>query len=218
MRVVRSGRAKRIALRVDPAKGDVCLVIPPRASERKAWEFAQKNVAWILAQKKRVAEPVSFVNGAQIPVFGITREIVVEPATTRTTDITLTDTQIIVRTRRENPANNIKQYLYKLLEETVRPMAMEKAARIGREVTAIDLRDTRTRWGSCGHDGRVMLCWRLVFAPIDVIDYVVGHEIAHLEHMNHGDDFWALCEELSDNFEARHWLKTNGDSLLRYDA
>lgn len=213
---MRSGRAKRIALRVDPAKGDVCLVIPTKASEKKAWAFAQKHAAWIEAQKGKVPKPVAFEAGASIPVFGIMREIVVVPHDSRTTDIELSDTQLIVRTKRENPASNIRQYLYKLLEDTVRPMANAKAEAIGANISAIELRDTRTRWGSCGHDGRVMLCWRLVFAPIGVVDYVVAHEIAHLRHMNHGADFWTLCENLSDDFAAKDWLRDKGDTLLRY--
>jgi len=218
LRVTRSPNARRIALRVDPARGDICLVIPRRASEKKAWAFAQSNIAWIEQQmaKLQMQKPVPFTHGTIIPILGIDREIRIVPGTSRITDITLEDDALIVRTRRADPATNIRQYLYKLMEDTILPMAKIKADSIGKTVTEISLRDTRTRWGSCGHDGRLMLCWRLIFAPISVIDYVVAHEVAHLRYMSHGPRFWELCERLSDDFSAKDWLKANGDKLLRY--
>jgi len=216
IRVVRSMTAKRIALRVDPARGDICLVIPNRASEKKAWAFAASQRDWIEKQQAKLLKPVPFIHGAAIPVLGIERTIRVETITSRTTEFELTDSELIVRTRRPDPSTNIRNYLYELLEQTVLPMARTKAETIDRRITELQLRDTRTRWGSCGHDGKVMLCWRLIFAPEAVIDYVVAHEIAHLKYMSHGPRFWALCEKLSADFSAKDWLKVNGDKLLQY--
>ena len=61
-----------------------------------------------------------------------------------------------------------------------------------------------------------MFSWRLVMAPELVQDYVVGHEVAHLRHMNHGPHFWRLVDELTPHKAAALlWLKTHGTSLLR---
>ena len=74
----------------------------------------------------------------------------------------------------------------------------------------------RTRWGSCAPDGTLAFCWRLICAPEFVQDYVVGHEVAHLRHMNHGAQFWALTEELTTHRKAASaWLGSNGQALLR---
>lgn len=216
VRFVRKSTARRIALRVDPARGDICLVVPMRTSEKRAWEFAVSQTDWIQKQLAKLHKPVPFTDGTVLPLFGIDRVIRVVPGTSRSTEFELTETELIVSTRRADPSTNIKQYLYKALEDVVLPMARDKAASIDREVTELQLRDTRTRWGSCGHDGKLMLCWRLIFAPMNVIDYVVAHEVAHLKYMSHGPRFWDLCEKLSDDFEARHWLKLNGDRLLQY--
>ncbi len=219
MRLVRSGNARRVGLRVDPARGDICLVCPRRASERTAWQFALDNRAWIDRHLAKMEQPVAFTDGAVIPVFGIERTIRVVKGTSRVTSFELTDGALIVTTTRPDPATNIRRYLYQLMEDTAWTLARAKAASIDRPVVAIQLRDTRTRWGSCSPDGRLMLCWRLVFAPMHVIDYVVAHECAHLKHMNHSKRFWLLCEGLSEQMEpARDWLDFNGNSLLRFGS
>ena len=91
----------------------------------------------------------------------------------------------------------------------------EKAAEIGKDVTSVSLRDTKSRWGSCSSNGSISLSWRLIFAPWDAMDYVVAHEVAHLIHMNHGKDFWALCATLSANYSTgKKWMRTNGHELM----
>ena len=95
--------------------------------------------------------------------------------------------------------------------------ALEKARLAERTVTSVTLRDTRSRWGSCTPDGAISLSWRLVLAPLPVLDYVVAHEVAHLAHMNHGPRFWALTAKLTDQVTGpQRWLKDNGARLLRY--
>jgi predicted metal-dependent hydrolase len=100
----------------------------------------------------------------------------------------------------------------------IEPLAYQKAATIGKKISKIDLRDTKSRWGSCSTDKRLMLSWRLIMAPPEILDYVVAHEVAHLKHMDHSKKFWDLCYELAngDGDYARQWLKDNGNNLMRY--
>jgi len=64
------------------------------------------------------------------------------------------------------------------------------------------LSSARAQWGSCTHDGRLRLNWRLVHFALPVIDYVVAHELAHLEEMNHGPRFWRAVAQILPGFEA----------------
>ena len=95
-----------------------------------------------------------------------------------------------------------------------------KAAQVERPVKRITLRDSRSRWGSCGPHATLSFSWRLVFAPPEVLDYLAAHEVAHLVHLNHGPHFWALARALCDGpIEApQAWLKKNGEILLQYGA
>lgn len=77
-------------------------------------------------------------------------------------------------------------------------------------IRSINLKYNHSNWGSCSRAGNVNLSTRLLFAPREVQDYVILHELAHLLEMNHSDRFWALVEKHMPNYpEAEKWLKTN---------
>lgn len=213
-----SQRAKRMALRLDSKSGQVFLVIPPRASLRKALEFAREHREWILRQASTVESPPQLKDGSVLPVLGVDRTIRIHfDETLKRTAITLADHEIIVATNKEDPTGRIVRFLKNLARTEITRMAKEKAALIGRTPGDIQIRDTSSRWGSCSEEGNLSFSWRLILAPPECLDYVVAHETAHLVHMNHGAKFWALCEELSNDFSGGHgWMKTNGQSLMRY--
>jgi predicted metal-dependent hydrolase len=74
----------------------------------------------------------------------------------------------------------------------------------------VSVRAQRTRWGSCTSEGSISLNWKLLAAPLPVLDYVVIHELAHLKHPNHSKDFWALVKNYDPNYKYhRKWLKDN---------
>ncbi|HET9025684.1 MAG TPA: SprT family zinc-dependent metalloprotease, partial [Burkholderiaceae bacterium] len=80
--------------------------------------------------------------------------------------------------------------------------------RIGPKFAGWRLSSARSQWGSCTHDGRVRLNWRLVHFSLPVIDYVVAHELAHLQELNHSPRFWRAVEQLLPGFEtARDEIK-----------
>jgi predicted metal-dependent hydrolase len=87
-------------------------------------------------------------------------------------------------------------------------------ARLGQAPTRWRLSSARTRWGSCAPDGSIRLNWRLVHFPVEIVDYVIAHELAHLKEMNHGPRFWATVQMLMPEFEsARSRLKDFPDDL-----
>lgn len=90
----------------------------------------------------------------------------------------------------------------------------EEGARLGLRHTGLTIRDTRSRWGSCAPDGRIMLALRLAMAPPEVLRYVVIHELCHLRWRGHGPRFWALVEKQMPDYAAqRRWLRLHGDAL-----
>jgi len=84
----------------------------------------------------------------------------------------------------------------------------------GFNYNAIRISGAKTRWGSCSSKGNLSFTWRLVMAPLDVIDYVVLHELAHLREPNHSPKFWKLVAAMMPNYTVyRRWLKQNGARL-----
>jgi predicted metal-dependent hydrolase len=95
------------------------------------------------------------------------------------------------------------------------PRLHELAAAHGHTVTAVSIRNQRTRWGSCTSSGRISLNWRLVQMPPAVRDYVLLHELMHLRVRNHSPRFWQQVARVCPHVnEARRWLREHGASLL----
>lgn len=88
--------------------------------------------------------------------------------------------------------------------------------RFGRAPSRFALSDAQTQWGSCTRRGHVRLNWRLVQAPLALIDYVAAHELAHLVHLDHSPRFWAEVAALCPDARTRRTeLRRMGDMLFR---
>ncbi len=78
----------------------------------------------------------------------------------------------------------------------------------------VSIRNTRRQWGSCSSSGNLSFATRLLFAPLEVLDYVIVHELAHLVESNHSPRFWALVAKAVPAYrEHELWLKRNGGDL-----
>lgn len=207
----RSARARRISLRVSTLDGRVTMTVPRHVDETVAREFAEEKSDWIAKALARQSPVVPVVLGAAIPVEGRVRRIVSgEGRVARLSDETIAA-----------PAGRAGASVLALLKTMARTRlctASERySGRLGREFGKITLRDTRSRWGSCSHEGNLMYSWRLILAPPEVLDYVAAHEVAHLAHMDHSKAFWSTVEALQPGFAApRAWLRREGAGLHAY--
>lgn len=183
-----------------------------------AVNFAEAQAGWIAARLGRLPERRPFVDGAEIPLFGVPHRVRHRPDARGT--VWRENGEIHVAGRAEHLPRRLKDWLTAELRERLVPLVHTKAARAERSVKRITVRDTRSRWGSCGPDAAMSFSWRLVFAPPEVLDYLAAHEAAHLVHLNHGPRFWALARALCDGpIEGpQAWLKKNGETLLQYGS
>jgi hypothetical protein len=103
--------------------------------------------------------------------------------------------------------------------EVVSALAEEEAERLGVAYRRIRIGSQRTLWGSCSPGGTLSFNWRLVLAPVDVLDYVVVHELCHLRFLDHSQRFWKLVEERRPRWRGqRDWLREHGPELLAFNA
>jgi predicted metal-dependent hydrolase len=212
-----SPKAKRLALRLDSRTRKVNLVIPKRASLQKAYEFAESYQDWINDKIDGLPCPVPYKDGVVIPIMGRSIKLKIIKGNSKVTQFELTDKELIVTTQLDDATPRIGRYLRNLAHEELEKLANQKAALLHRKLSKFVVRDMKSRWGSCSIDGRMTLSWRLIFAPMESIDYVISHEAAHLIHPDHSQNFWALCEKISDDFIVGHsWMQKMGSSLGRY--
>lgn len=208
----RSARARRMTLRVPRDGGDAVLTLPLRAPESEGHAFAHSRADWLRQAQARQPTTQTMASGAGLPVEG--RLLTVTPFPLRAARIN-GDRLLIPENRPAVPV--VRAFLRNLALVRLRAACDRHAAALGRRFTAITLRDTRSRWGSCTSDGRLMFSWRLIMAPPDVLDYVAAHEVAHLVHMDHSPRFWAAVEALKPGHaEYRAWLRRHGNTLLAW--
>ncbi len=212
--VSRNPRARRISISLD-GSGAVRLVLPKRTALRHGLDFAEDRADWILDHLDALPARVPFVAGAILPLFGVDHVIRHDPAARR--GVWRADGVIRVSGQQGHLPRRVCDFLKVEARHEISRRALEKAEIIGRPVRRVSLRDTTSRWGSCSAEGNLSFTWRLILAPVAVLDYVVAHEVAHLKHMNHGARFWALVGRLTDDAtRSRRWLRERGNHLLRY--
>ncbi|MCC7305639.1 MAG: M48 family metallopeptidase [Alphaproteobacteria bacterium] len=218
IKVEKSHRAKRLALRLNPKERLFHLVIPRGMSLSKAQAFAEEHDRWMKEKLRDLPRPVRFRDGAVVPVMGRNRTIkIVTNKKLKSTEILLKHNELLVFTNLEEPAQRIVRFLKDLAKKELWELSSEKAARLGRKIKNVSVRDTKSRWGSCAQDGSLCYSWRLIFAPSAAFDYVVAHEVAHLKKLDHSKEFWTVCRRLSENFlEGQFWMHNHGQELMRY--
>jgi len=209
-------RARRITLRIEPGGQALKLTVPTGLKEREIQDFLARHQGWLMTKLARFPTTNTISEGRYIRVRGEAYRIV---RTGKIRGITETaeiegEKVLLVGGAEDHLARRIRDFLKQEARKDLEILARAHAARIGRRVASVSMKDTKSRWGSCSHDGNLSFSWRIVMAPAHVIDYLAAHEVAHLAEMNHSDRFWAICEDLCPQTEeAKRWLKRNGAML-----
>lgn len=212
----RSARTRRFSLRVSGVDGRVTLSMPARARVAEALDFARANEDWLRKTLARRAPVQSMGFGAEIPFQG--RVLTLTPGAAR---MRLDGDVLHVPGPEAQLGPRVAAWAKARARDRLAAASDHYAGLLGRKVARLTLRDTRSRWGSCTHQGALMFSWRLIFAPPEVLDYVAAHECAHLVEMNHSPAFWAVVERIFPDWKpCRAWLRTHGHALhaLRFES
>ncbi len=209
----RSARARRVSLRIDPREGSVIVTLPMKTAQAAGRALLLDHAGWVAERLTRLPTAVALADGATVPLDGHPVLVRHVPGGRGTR---LSEGTLLVAGAAEFLPRRVVDYLRNEARRRLATAALEKATGAGLRVRRVVVKDTSTRWGSCTADGTLMFCWRLVMAPPEVQDYVVGHEVAHLRHMDHGPRFWALVAQLTPHKAAAlRWLERGGAGLMR---
>src|SRR6056297_1175120 len=195
-------------------------VVVPETDERQPAELLRENAAWVVEKHRsyeryrKQAPDRNFESGERFPYLGRDRELVVEPRPNHAVG----EDSIYLR-RSAVDQSSVKRVLENFYRDEARDHFTTRADRyaqaMGVEYEKIEIRNQRTKWGSCSTTGTLGLNWRLMMAPPDVVDYVLVHELAHLREQNHTDEFWRLVGEHVPEYEAKaQWLDENSVKLI----
>lgn len=220
VRVNLNPRARRISLRIDPARREAVLVTPSAKQLDRALAFAASRIGWIDAELGRLPALTAFEPGARIPLRGVVHELA-QRAGRAGVAVTAGDPPILTLTLPASARfqDRARRYFMQEAQKDLAERVAAHAARLAVRPAALTVKDTRTRWGSCTVDGALSFSWRVVMAPPFVLDYLAAHEVAHLREMNHSARFWAHVRACTPHVaRGRQWLRLHGAALHRYGA
>ncbi|HEX6711866.1 MAG TPA: SprT family zinc-dependent metalloprotease [Thermoleophilaceae bacterium] len=218
----RSDRARRLRIVVAPTGVEV--VLPRRMALRHAEEFVAEKARWIerTLRQYQAAEaalpPVRLEDGGEIPFLGASLPIRVhvEPSRTRP-GVSRRGGRLHVGVM-EPGTEAIRDALTRWYRRQARIEIAERldwaTLRAGTTYAKLQIRDPSSRWASCSSSGAMSFSWRLMMAPEPVLAYVVEHEVAHLDVMDHSKRFWNLVEKRCPDYrEHERWLRNYGSGL-----
>jgi predicted metal-dependent hydrolase len=208
--VRRSTRARRVRVTVD-GTGEVIVTLPKRAAERRAAEAVRELRPWIdrrRAALEHAAAEVARTPGT-LPYLGATLRVVPEPGRER---VHRRGDALLVP--QGDATEAIERWYRRRARAEIGPRLDAATARAGTSYKGLTIRGQRTRWASCSSNGAMSFNWRLLLAPEAVLDYVIEHEVCHLEVMDHSPRFWALLESRSPDWRVHAaWLRRYGSAL-----
>ena len=221
-RVRRSDRARHARIVVG---GDgVEVVVPRRMAIRHVQPFVSEKRPWIERTLRRLHEAQAAVpaarlaDGGAVPYLGQTLHLRVrhEPGRIRDRVARRGDLlHVAVGQAGEEPVRAALERWYRArARDEVAPRLEAAARRVGRRHAGLSIRGQRTRWASCSPAGAMSFNWRLLLGPEAVLDYVIEHEVAHLEVLDHSPRFWALLATRCPRYrEHERWLRRHGSAL-----
>jgi predicted metal-dependent hydrolase len=211
-RVRRSDRARRVRVTVDAARG-VEVVLPRRAPEREAAAAVRELAPWIERRVEDLARASAAVaaRGDAVPYLGTLLRVRSEPGRTR---VHRRGDELLAPGGTARGAA-LERWYRRAAHTEIAPRLDRACALAGTTYSGLTIRAQRTRWASCSRGGAMSFNWRLLLATEPVLDYVVWHEVCHLEVMDHSPRFWALLRQrCPDYLEHARWLRRHGATLV----
>lgn len=216
LKVIKSSRAKKLTLRIDSKEHIPVLSIPKYCSQKKAIEFVLIHKSWIDDSLQKLPQSKPFENGDTISLFG--HNIIITHAPERRLGAIIEDNKLLVSGNIEFIHRRVKDFIKRKAKNEFYKRSSKYAKKLGQNINDVTIKDTKSRWGSCSSLQNLNYNWRIALAPDFVINYLMAHEVSHLQHPDHSAAFWNCVADLYPDCEAgEHWLKTHGKDLYLYE-
>lgn len=215
-RIIYSHRST-IALIIQP-DGTLTVRVPPRTPESQIREFVEGHANWIHKKQLQIqaapTPPLKFYHDGELFLF-LGKEYPLKLVSHSQTGLIMRENIFYLSKANLPSARESFIHWYKAQAREVISGRVSLYAQVnGFAWQKIRISSARTRWGSCSAAGNLSFTWRLVLAPLEVIDYVVIHELVHTTIKNHSTRFWQRVVELMPDYKKRMaWLKKNGRFL-----
>jgi len=219
-RIRRSQRARVARILID---GDaVEVVVPSRFPLREVEPFVEEKLPWIERTLRRMSEteaelpPAQIRDGGEVPYLGgrLTLAVRIDPRRSREHAARQGSQLWLALPPDARLRDALERWYRRQARAEITPRLDAACARAGTRYSSLQIRGQRTRWASCSSGGAMSFNWRLMLAPEEILEYVIEHEVAHLEVLDHSPRFWELLAERSPRWrEPEAWLRRHGHAL-----
>lgn len=218
-RIVRSARRKKLTISVERDKS-VVVHAPNSTPDEVIRHVVESKRQWLFEKlnhpqkyQHRLHPPgKEVVNGESAPYLG--RDYRIEVIDTESGEVEFARGFVVPKSLQSRRRDVLKAWYIARAEDTILSRAYKKARELGVKYSGAYIVDNRYRWGSCTVGSAVSFNWRLIKAPMFVVEYVIAHELAHLLEGNHTDRFWNIVRTNCPAMEkAKAWLKEHGQIL-----
>ncbi len=215
-KIIRSKR-RTLALQVT-SEGQVIVRAPKGIPKKIIDEFISRHTEWIIKKLDRARflaktnPPRTFTAGETFYYLGRSYKLfIIDQASPA---FYFDNGFYLAKSSSENARRHFINWYAQRALEIIGNRAGYYGAITGLVYNRLSITSARSRWGSCGANNNIRFSWRLVMAPLDVIDYVVVHELVHIQVKNHSKEFWDRLEKIYPIYrQCRLWLKENGRYL-----
>lgn len=222
----RSSKRKSIGIIID-RRGELILAAPQDCPREQVQRTAEERYRWIytrLAKKEmlfRPPRPKQFMSGESFSYLGYLYRLQVLPVQKYDEDtppLHLSGEWFLLRAdERERGAQHFIEWYNTRGKLWLEPRVALLARHLGVTPRGITIRDLGYRWGSCGKLDMLHFHWRVVQLPPPIIDYIIVHELAHLEEPRHNAAFWRLVQRIQPEFATyKQWLAEQGSQYCQF--
>ena len=215
VKLVVNPRARRVSVRIDPTRREAIATAPTKRHLKHAAQFALERAGWIAHELARLPQGVLLAPGSITPLRGVDHLLVCERG--RASPRIEPGVPPLLIAPAPDPAlfeARLIRYFKDQAKADLTARVALHAQTLGVKPARLQVKELRSRWGSCSVDGVLSFSWRLILAPPYVLDYLAAHEVSHLKEMNHSRRFWAHVRGCMPDFErGRAYLHEHGCAL-----
>jgi hypothetical protein len=215
-KIIKSNR-RTLAIQITP-HGKVIVRAPKAVSSKVIDDFISRHADWITKKLDKVRlslkanPPRTFADGEAFYYLGEIYKLTIVDRTDPS--ISFDNGFYLAKTSTEHARELFINWYARQAVKIIGDKARYYESITGLKFNRLSITGARSRWGSCGANNNIRFSWRLVMAPPDVIDYVVVHELVHIQIKNHSLEFWDKVAAIFPAYQrCRQWLKENGRYL-----
>ena len=213
-------KRKTMLIRIEN-NGDVLVLAPIGTNNKTLINLLESKRDWVdrkrlmLIERQKHAPVYQLEDGGIVPFLGNPHQICLIDSDGKRCEVERSDSSINVVAPKDG---DWKYEVKRWYREQARIILTDEVERYRAVMNVnpgrIAIREQKTRWGSCSSKGNLNFNWKIVMAPLPVLEYLVLHEMCHLVHPNHSPNFWAEVRRLMPDYQGRRdWLKLHGTEL-----